>query len=141
MKVMTGLPKLSDDLGAAFLIGNLLSGSLEASEEALLSGIDVVALDENFREAILLWVVRSVFARSTVSDREAGEGKAGNKYLPTGLIRVSQLPAAMRYCFVLRVLLGRSVEECATLLGADSEWMNEQLSAAYEFLSETISCG
>ena len=94
----------------SFVAAVLLAGSAARAEAAVL---DAIARHENPEEIFAL-TLESVL-------RDSGEGEAGTTpSLPAELRHVAQLPAGLRRCFVLRMLLGWPAPRCSAMLEMDA---------------------
>jgi DNA-directed RNA polymerase specialized sigma24 family protein len=70
--------------------------------------------------------------------------KEALRLLPTELQRVARLPQLLRYCFVLRLLLGMSPEDCSQLLQisvneVDDAFVRALLALAFESMEQATS--
>lgn len=94
----------------AFRTALLLTGGMNTAEAAVMHGIG--ACEDLSPRGLLTEAVRSAVRRCTKSSDGPHEVEA----LPLELRRLFMLPPLLRYCFVLRILVGLSPEVCAELL-------------------------
>jgi hypothetical protein len=114
----------------AFLIGLLLTGSIQQAEDAVMESVDCSDTGDLCGERIFRRVIHSslglTFPRSasdTIDDDSAA-------VLPLELRRVLYLPRELRECFVLRMLIGLPGESCAWLLKVDPSEIGSRLQKA-----------
>jgi hypothetical protein len=103
-----------------FLIALLLTGGVEEAEISMLEGmgaIDRAAGGTTFLYSTIEAAVRQ--ARSPVEEACAGQPSSvplNRIALPLELRRVLALRPDQRHCFVLRILVGLTVDECSECL-------------------------
>jgi DNA-directed RNA polymerase specialized sigma24 family protein len=111
----------------AFVTAVLFSGSTERAEAAMLDGI-ASGVDG---EELVGHTVTALLERDGV-----GESADAPASLPEGLRNVLRLPADLRRCFVLRVLMGWPRERCAELLRREAGEVDRAASLAAMELAE-----
>ncbi len=94
----------------AFHAALLLTGAMKTAEAAVMQGIG--ACEDLSLRGLLIKAVRSAVRRRTKSS----DGPYEVEDLPAELRRLFMLQPLLRYCFVLRILVGLSPEVCAELL-------------------------
>jgi hypothetical protein len=97
-------------LDMAFRAALLLTGDTTTAEAAVTHGI--AACEDLSPGGLLIEAVRSAVRRRTKSS----DGFYEVDGLPAELRRLFMLQPLLRYCFVLRILVGPSPEVCAELL-------------------------
>ena len=97
-------------LDMAFRTALLLTGDTTTAEAAVTHGI--AACEDLSPGGLLIEAVRSAVRRRTKSS----DGPYEVDCLPAELRRLFMLQPLLRYCFVLRILVGLSPEDCAELL-------------------------
>lgn len=113
----------------AFIVGLLLTGSIEQAERAIVDSIhcsetEYVCGQRVFRR-VIQWAVDPQEQRSCRVIDEASV-----RVLPFELGRVLHLPPGLRHCYVLRILVGLSREVCAWLLHVDVEQIGHRTQSA-----------
>jgi hypothetical protein len=108
----------------AFRTALLLAGATRVAELAVLDGIE--ACGSISHRSLLIETVQSTIRRRT----ESPTGLDGINLLPPELRRVSGLQPIFRDCFVLRILVQLSPEECAELLKISITEYKDALSGA-----------
>lgn len=123
-------------LGSAFHAALLLTGNMRSAERAVLSAIESLAPDDCAADACLLPTIGNSIrhSRSSVSQTDIGVADVWPE-LPIEMRRVMQLQATLRHPFVLRVLLGFSVEQAACLLRIELFEVSARTSEAIERLA------
>lgn len=119
----------------AFIVGLLLTGSIEQAERAIVDSIhcsetEYVCGQRVFRR-VIQWAVDPQEQRSRRVIDEASV-----KVLPFELGRVLHLPPGLRHCYVLRILVGLSREVCAWLLHVDVEQIGHRTQSAVNGLAQ-----
>lgn len=104
---MDTMPKALD---MAFHAALLLTGAMKTAEAAVMQGIG--ACEDLSLRGLPIEAVRSAVRRRTKSS----DGPYEVEDLPAELRRLFMLQPLLRYCFVLRILVGLSPEVCAELL-------------------------
>jgi len=110
----------------AFLTAHLLSGDARVAEDIVMQAIDSWNPAEQ-PGALFEKVVEA--ALQSPLERSGDPGK-----LPDELRAVLLLPRSLRCCFVLRILLGISVETCARMLGASRKRVEANTCSALQLL-------
>lgn len=124
----------------AFIVGLLLTGSIEQAERAIVDSIhcsetEYVCGQRVFRR-VIQWAVDPQEQRSR---RVIDEASA--RVLPFELGRVLHLPPGLRHCYVLRILVGLSREVCAWLLHVDVEQIGHRTQSAVNGLAQVEAIG
>jgi|HubBroStandDraft_5_1064220.scaffolds.fasta_scaffold61047_1 hypothetical protein len=119
----------------AFIVGLLLTGSIEQAERAIVDSIhcnetEYVCGQRVFRR-VIQWAVDPQEQRSRRVIDEASV-----RVLPFELGRVLHLPPGLRHCYVLRILVGLSREVCAWLLHVDVEQIGHRTQSAVNGLAQ-----
>ena len=123
---------LARELDRAFLTAHLLTGRRELAEAAIQEAIDSWDPEDEGLEMLSERVLRAAL-------RESGEDPeivTSEPALPDELEAVLQLSPRFRQCIVLRVMLGRSRDACAGLLGLAPERVDDDTCAALQCLAE-----
>jgi hypothetical protein len=110
-------------LRKTFRIVQHLLGSGESAEAVVLEAIDASDPEDTSADNFLREAIRIALASEAA-------GPAAQPGLPPELIRVQNLPATLRHCFVLRVLAGLSQAESAQLLNLSVAMVNERTCEA-----------
>ena len=109
-------------LAKAFFSALLLTRSTQRAEAAVLESIESLAPDESFDEAILRSAIHaSITAHAQAELLSPQELEAAFAAVPLELRGVLALPADLRHCFVLRILLQLTPESCAQILNLNTE--------------------
>jgi hypothetical protein len=109
-------------LNRALLTAHLLTGSLQAAEQAVLEGIESWNPDEH--EEVLFQKVMTAAAQAAIR-KNAADPIDSESYLPGQMKAVARLAPWQRYCFVLRSLAGLPSQVCAGLLRLQSDQVDE----------------
>jgi hypothetical protein len=116
---------LQDALTAALM----LTGTAEGAERAVWESIGT--LDESAGGDLFHATLRTaVAAAKTQRDQSVDVSGWTLTSLPNELRRVLSLRANLRHCFVLRILLGLPLNECADLLETDESTVAENTVSA-----------
>jgi hypothetical protein len=124
-----------ETIANAFVVGLLLTGSIEQAERAIVDSIhcsetEDVCGQQVFRR-VIQWAVDPQEQRSRrVIDQ------ASVRILPFELGCVLHLPPDLRHCYVLRILVGLSREVCAWLLHTDVEQISHHTQSAVNGLAQ-----
>ena len=114
-------------LDMAFRTALLLTGDTRTAEAAVTHGI--AACEDLSPRGLLIEAVRSAVRRRTKSS----DGPCEVDGLPAELRRLFMLQPLLRYCFVLRILVGLSPDVCAELLDISvTEFENKVYAALTE---------
>jgi hypothetical protein len=114
----------------AFVTAVLLSGSMKRAEAAMLDGI----ASSGDGDELVGHTVTALLQRDG-----AGETTDAPASLPEELRNVLRLPADLRRCFVLRVLMGWPRERCAELLRREAGEVDRAASLAAMELAERVA--
>jgi len=128
---MTAALDFEQDLSRGFFTTLLLTGNLADAEAALGDAIDAVQPEPASNDSLLRRAVEAAVKLPLVSTRD----DLANSRLPPELKRVLSLPAAMRRCFVLRILAATPRDECAELLQIGTDHVDELTCLAARELS------
>jgi hypothetical protein len=117
-----------------FIAALLLTGSAARAECSMLEGIRTVGKDEVSGEAVLHATLRAAIVLQGSRGEERSEMQDSSiSSLPLELRRVLLLPASLRRCFVLRLLVGLPMRECSRLLSIEACQVEQNtVSAAVE---------
>ena len=128
---MTTKFKLHETLENAFIAGLLLTGSIEQAETAVLESVRMTCPDDLFGETLFRRAVHyAIDPQIEVSDKSQKEADRAASILPFELRCVLKLSKHMRYCYVLRVLVGLPREVCGWLLHLDTPQVEQRTCAA-----------
>ncbi len=124
-------------LGQSFRTTLLLTGNVARAEDAVreaIHALDSEARDseEMSREALLSGAIVAALRESSATRRQ---GDPASAVLPPELRRVLRLPADLRRCFVLRILVALSRARCAQLLNLSVAEVDENACAAARMLA------
>jgi hypothetical protein len=122
--------ELDQALNRSFRTTLLLTGNVLLAEAALLHAISATQPEDILGESLLDQIVISVIALSARSMPAENEDDDSSLLLPHELQQVLRLPADLRHCFVLRILVGFSRERCARLLNVTIQEIDERATAA-----------
>ena len=113
----------------AFIVGLLLTGSIEQAERAIVDSIHCNETEDVCGQRVFRRVIQwAVDPQEQRSRRVINQ--ASIRILPFELGRVLHLPPKVRHCYVLRILVGLSREVCAWLLHTDVEQISERTQSA-----------
>jgi hypothetical protein len=128
---MTTEFKMYETLENAFIAGLLLTGSVERAETAILESVRISCPDDLFSEALFRRTVHySIEPQNEFQAEQQKELDHAASILPFELRCVLNLPRNLRYCYVLRILVGLSREVCAWLLHLDTALVDQRTCAA-----------
>ena len=128
---MTTEFKMYETLENAFIAGLLLTGSVERAETAILESVRISCPDDLFSEALFRRTVHySIEPQNEVQAEQQKELDRAASILPFELRCVLNLPRNLRYCYVLRILVGLSREVCAWLLHLEPSQVDQRTCAA-----------
>lgn len=123
--------KLHETLENAFIAGLLLTGSIEQAETAILESVRMTCPDDLFGETLFRRALHyAIDPQIEVSDKSQKEVDRAASILPFELRCVLKLSRQMRYCYVLRILVGLPREVCAWLLHLDTSQVEQRACAA-----------
>jgi hypothetical protein len=111
--VTSTVPVAKDALSQTFRVLLLLCGGARAAETAILDALDLLGPCPISNHELLFASAKAALSPGHETDRESVGSIPTN--LPPELQNVLGLPIPLRHCFVLRVLAGFSLEECARL--------------------------
>jgi hypothetical protein len=124
------------DICRAFNVALLLAGNTILAEATVLSAIDVLDGDDICRESLLAEVILiSVRFRTDWCDPQPNRLNHPRPQLPVELQNVLKLPTELRHAFVLRTLLGLSLEVAAGILQCDENQVSAHVVAAMQALA------
>src|SRR5579862_4512223 len=129
---MTTRFKIHETLENAFIAGLLLTGSVERAEAAILESVRISCPDDLFSEALFRRTVHYLIEpqkNESTAEQQKDLDRAAS-ILPFELRCVLSLPRDLRYCYVLRVLVGLPREVCAWLLHLNTSQVEERTRAA-----------
>jgi hypothetical protein len=122
------------DLTKSFITALLLVGNVCDAEAAVCNAIDSMDLDQPSAGSLIrLTVVAAI--RSAEVESGVGDYSSAIPLLPLELSRLMSLAAGFRKCFVLRILLAISREECARLLRISLTQVDERACAGAQQLA------
>ena len=121
----------SETLDEAFWLAVLLTGTVDNAEAAVLDGIANLQPEDISGTRLLIEVVKSAIRQH---DDLPDQRDRTLLILPVELRRVALLPANLRHCFVLRVLLGMNRETCSELLHLSVPAVEQALRMGMEAL-------
>jgi hypothetical protein len=129
---MIGKNEVSKALDRAFCAAFMLTGSMQAAEHAVLTGIAATEWYGAGDDAFLLGTIKAAIQRRADSPHQSHQRCA---QLPLELRRLFLLAPMSRDCFVLRILLRIRVEICSRILHRRVEEIEEVLCAALQDLA------
>jgi mannose-1-phosphate guanylyltransferase len=124
---MAARSEISKALGQAFRGAFMLTGSTEVAENAVLDGI-AASESGNISDHVL--IVET--AKSAIQRRPGfpAQSEQALSHFPLELQRLFLLAPIHRQCFVLRILLGMTIETCSRIVRLTIEQTEEMLCAA-----------
>lgn len=130
-------PSTEAILGMATLTAHLLIGDLTEAENAVMEAIDSWDPSRDDGEQLFQITLRAAVARRPIAlfSTDSTENGATEWKLPIELHRVLKLPPDLRQSFVLRVLVGLSLQVCAQILEVGAREISEHCCAAMTRLS------
>ena len=123
-------------LQEAFRAAVLLTGNLKQAEEAVLEGIllwNSEVAPDLLQKTTAAAVEKNLTAISRSEDLSQTFG-----HLPVELQRVLRLPASLRRCYVLRILMALPNATCSMLLGLDPHAVNRNACRAAQILARIV---
>jgi hypothetical protein len=117
-------------LTRAFNAAHLLTASILQAEAAVLKAIDRFDPSRDTDETLFGYALRSA-----VQSQPGHQPESTGQPLPKELQAVLNLARELRYCFVLRVLIGMSKQACAQLLGVNVQKVDECTCTAMRLLA------
>ena len=128
---MTTKFKMHETLENAFVAGLLLTGSVQRAESAILESVRMSCPDDLFGKTLFRRAVHySIDQQIEASAEQEKELAGAASILPFELRCVLNLPRYLRYCYVLRILVGLPREVCAWLLHLDVSQIDQYTCAA-----------
>jgi len=123
--------KMNETLEDAFIAGLLLTGSVERAEAAILESVRMSCPDDLFSESLFRRAVHySIDQCIELKSKKHNDLDRARSILPFELCCVLNLSQQLRYCYVLRILIGLSREVCAWLLHMDTSQIDQHTCAA-----------
>jgi hypothetical protein len=123
--------KMNETLENAFIAGLLLTGSVDRAETAILESVRMSCPDDLFSEALFRRTVHySIDQHIELKNKKQSELDRARSILPFELRCVLNLSQQLRYCYVLRILIGLPREVCAWLLHMDTSQVDLHTCAA-----------
>ena len=110
----------------------LLTGSSESVEQVVMDGIDALDSEDLLADGFLIYA-STIAVKKSRANPEAQYAEWED--MPLEIQRVLQLSLALRHCFVLRILLGMSVDEVSRITQSAAETVLENTYAAVLALS------
>jgi hypothetical protein len=131
-----------ETLENAFIVGLLLTGSMERTEIAVMESVRWSCPDDLFGEKLFRRVIHcSIETEAEFSSKRWSELNRALSILPYELRCVLALPEGLRHCFVLRILVGLPREVCSWLLHIDIPQINQRTHAAMFELADIQESG
>src|SRR5580692_4666622 len=129
---MPGRAADSDEIVCkTFVVAHLLTGRVDLAEGATLKAINAWKPDIESDEVLLRHGVAAALRKRERPDACGLSKDDGTHcFLPAELRTVLELRPALRRSFVLRLLAGFSLEDCAELLGCSPERVDRAVRAA-----------
>jgi hypothetical protein len=122
----------------AFIVGLLLTGSIEQAERAIVDSIHCSETEDACGQRVFRKVIQwAVDPQEQRSCRVIDD--ASVRILPFELGCVLHLQPDLRHCYVLRILVGLSREVCAWLLHTDVEQIGQRTQSAVNGLAQVHS--
>jgi hypothetical protein len=119
----------------AFIVGLLLTGSIEKAERAIVDSIRCTETEDVCGRRVFRRVIQ--WAVDPQDQRSRGViDEASVRILPFELGCVLHLPSDLRHCYVLRILVGLSREVCAWVLHTDLEQISQRTQSAVNGLAQ-----
>lgn len=117
----------SEDMAGLHLLAYLLTANRETAEQVFVAGLeDTINGNPVFRQWARSWSQRAIIKRAIKVVRPSPNGphseipnidpQTGNPELDALVERIAKLNTFQRFVFVLSILEGYSINECATLL-------------------------
>lgn len=133
---MTSKLKLHGSVENAFIVGLLLTRSMQQAETAVLDGVRPPCPDDLYSEALFRRVIHYSIDVQPIENprRQQRELEQAASILPFELQRVLRLSKNLRHCYVLRILVGLTREVCAWLLHLDTSQVDQHTCAAMRAL-------
>ena len=122
--------KMHETVENAFIAGLLLTGSVERAETAILESVRMSCPDDIFGESLFRRVVHYSIDQQVNGTNKPGELDRASSILPFELRCVLSLSQQLRYCYVLRILIGLPREVCAWLLHLEMSQIDQHTCTA-----------
>jgi len=122
--------KMQESVENAFIAGLLLTGSVERAETAVLESVRMSCSDDLFSESLFRRTVHYSIDQQAHGKGKPGELDQARSILPFELRCILGLSKQLRYCYVLRMLIGLPRDVCAWLLHVDTSKIDQQTCAA-----------
>ena len=114
----------------AFLTALLVAGDSEHAEAATAHAIRSIDGPDVSDEALIVAALKAAISSSPERPARDWDLDGELSFLPPALRRLSRLTMDHRNCFVLRMLVGLSREECSCVLGCSPKHIDEGTCAA-----------
>ena len=139
---MPGSAANSDEIvDKTFVVAHLLTGHIDLAEGATLEAINAWKPDIESDEVILRYgVAAALRKRERLDESGLSKDNGTHSFLPAELRTVLELRPALRRAFVLRLLAGFSLEDCAGLLGCPAARVDRAARAAVRLLPSPVYC-
>jgi hypothetical protein len=142
---MTPKFKLHESLENAFIVGLLLTRSVQRAETAVLDSVKPPCPDDLYSEALFRRVILHSIDMQSIEPprRQQKELEEAASILPFELQCVLNLSTNLRHCYVLRILVGLNRDVCSWLLHLDTSQVDEYTCAAMlelPLVQERASC-
>jgi hypothetical protein len=121
-------PGVEQAISKAFRAAQLLSGSEEQAEIAVLQALDAWDPEDDDPETLFQLALKAAIQNPALPSPMLGSA------LPVELQAVLKLPTQLRRCFVLRTLVGRSRDACAGLVNLRPQQVDDYNCAALQRL-------
>lgn len=120
----------------AFLTAQLLTGSMEQAERAVVEAIGSWNPGEESEEILFVNVLNAALRTQSVHGESSSNKPDAGSQLPVELRAVLRLAPELRRCYVLRLLVGLSPQDCGRLLRLHSRRVDRYTCAALECLGK-----
>jgi hypothetical protein len=122
--------RMQETIENAFIAGLLLTGSVEGAENAILESVRVSCPDDMYGETLFRRALHHSIDQQMDTAGRQNELDRAKAILPFELRCVMNLSKRLRYCYVLRILVGLPKEVCAWLLHLTISQIDEHTCAA-----------
>jgi hypothetical protein len=126
-------------LSPAYLAAVLLTGSAQSAEQAVVRGLNATDMNATNEELLRATVIASTEIMHPAKQLEAVARSV--PLLPIELQNVLRLPASVRQCFVLRLLLAMPEDFSARLVDLDAGAMGRNIALAAQSLAQLSNSG
>ena len=121
----------SESIENAFIVGLLLTGSMEQAEQAVLESVRCSCPETMSGESLFRRVIRSAIdTEAPCPDQGRRDLKKASSILPFELANVLALSPGLRHCYVLRILVALPREVCGWLLNLEPAQLNQRTQEA-----------